>query len=361
VVFFRLQLVLFFEGLRSERQLMRVVADRLAARWYVGYDLDEALPDRSSVTKIRERYGLEVFRRFFDAIVEQCQAAGLVWGRALYIDATKVLADAALDSITPRFAVAARAHVDDLFAQDAEALGPSLAEADATDPPVSIGPTDAQTEDLATITAARHDWVALAGRQDRTRLDPRYQRSGDLVVRTTDPDATHLRQRDGVRLGYQAHDVVDGGQARLILAALVAPAEVPEDRPALDLFWHARFRWRLWPRQATGDTAYGTLDLIRTLEDHGLRAYIPLPDCESRTQHFGKLRFSYDPPRDVYTCPGGTTLPYVRPNRPQRWLLYQADAATCNTCALKACCTESRHGRMISRSYDEEYVDRVRG
>jgi transposase len=32
VVFFKLQLILFFEGLRSERQLMRVVADRLSLR-----------------------------------------------------------------------------------------------------------------------------------------------------------------------------------------------------------------------------------------------------------------------------------------------------------------------------------------
>jgi transposase len=31
VVFFKLQLVLFFEGLRSERELMRVAADRLRA------------------------------------------------------------------------------------------------------------------------------------------------------------------------------------------------------------------------------------------------------------------------------------------------------------------------------------------
>jgi transposase len=38
VVFFRRQVVLFFEGLRSERQLLRTLADRLAARWYVGYD-----------------------------------------------------------------------------------------------------------------------------------------------------------------------------------------------------------------------------------------------------------------------------------------------------------------------------------
>ncbi len=32
VIFFKLQLILFFEGLRSERQLMQVVADRLSLR-----------------------------------------------------------------------------------------------------------------------------------------------------------------------------------------------------------------------------------------------------------------------------------------------------------------------------------------
>src|SRR3954468_17837570 len=83
VVFFKLQLVLFFEGLRSERQLMRVVADRLSLRWYLGYDLSESLPDHSSLTRIRERYGLAVVRRFFEEIVEHCIAAGLVWGREL--------------------------------------------------------------------------------------------------------------------------------------------------------------------------------------------------------------------------------------------------------------------------------------
>lgn len=79
-MFFRLQLILCFEGLRSERQLMRVAADRLGLRWYLGYDLGERLPDHSSLTRFRERYGLEVFWRFFEAIVKQCQAAGLVWG-----------------------------------------------------------------------------------------------------------------------------------------------------------------------------------------------------------------------------------------------------------------------------------------
>jgi len=55
VVVFKLHLILFLEGRRSERQLMRVVADRLSLRWYLGYSLTEALPDHSSLTRIRER------------------------------------------------------------------------------------------------------------------------------------------------------------------------------------------------------------------------------------------------------------------------------------------------------------------
>src|SRR5436309_6212224 len=113
IVFFKLQLVMFFEGIRSERQLMRHAADRLSVRWYVGYDLGEPLPDHSSLTRIRERYGVEVFRRFFEKIVEQCQQAGLVWRRELYIDATKVEANASLESLKPRFAV--EAHLANLF------------------------------------------------------------------------------------------------------------------------------------------------------------------------------------------------------------------------------------------------------
>ena len=76
VVFFKLQLIAFFEGIRSERQLMEVVNLNLAHRWYIGYDLDESVPNHSSLSKIRERYGLETFQQFFEHIVELCIEAG---------------------------------------------------------------------------------------------------------------------------------------------------------------------------------------------------------------------------------------------------------------------------------------------
>src|SRR5215218_4211554 len=102
VVFFKLQLVMFFEDIRSERQLMGIVSERLSLRWHLGYDLFEPLPDHSSLTRIRERYGLLVFRRFFERIVEECIEAGLVWGEELFFDATKVEANASMESTRSR-------------------------------------------------------------------------------------------------------------------------------------------------------------------------------------------------------------------------------------------------------------------
>src|SRR3954468_15326099 len=118
VVFFKLQLIMFFEGIRSERQLIATASLNLAHRWYLGYALDEALPDHSSLTRIRERYGIDVFQRFFEQIVDLCQQKGLVWGRELYFDATKVAANADLDSLVPRFYTEATAHMAELFAAD---------------------------------------------------------------------------------------------------------------------------------------------------------------------------------------------------------------------------------------------------
>jgi transposase len=178
VVFFKLQLVMFFEGIRSERLLMKHAADRLSVRWYLGYNFNESLPDHSSLSKIRTRYGIEVFRRFFDAIVEQCQQAKLVWGKELYIDSTQVKANADLDSLTPRFAVEAREaiqqHLSAPFAQETPAPESNEApstEAASSEPlpesslsqlptPLPVVLSEAQREELSLGNAARHDWIA---------------------------------------------------------------------------------------------------------------------------------------------------------------------------------------------------------
>jgi transposase len=353
VVFFKLQLIMFLEGIRSERQLMRVVADRLSLRWYLGYDLTEPLPDHSSLTRIRDRFGLERFRRFFAAIVERCIAAGLVWGKELYVDATKVEANASLDSVIPRFAV--EAHLHRLFTPEQPASGD---EAPAPAPQVSPLPAS-----MVTIPAGenRHDWIAMIGRPQRAVRRWGYERKADWQASRTDPDASVMPTRGGSHLGYHTQYVVDGGKARIILAALVTPSEVMENMPMRDLVWHTCFRWKVRPCQVTGDTTYGTAENIVALEQAGIRAYMPLPDFDRRTAYYGKSAFNYDATQDIYICPQGALLRRSKLRRSQGLIEYRAEGHICNACAVKAACTASDHGRSIHHSLHEAYLDRVRG
>ena len=374
IVFFKLQLVMFFEGIRSERQLMRHAADRLSVRWYIGYDLGEPLPDHSSLTRIRTRYGVEVFRRFFEQIVEQCQQAGLVWGRELYFDGTKVAANAGKESLKPRFFV--EAHLGRLFSdhteegtregeQDAsqeESASPEPSQELEQSSPVEL-PTSLSAEqrcELSQQNEARHDWIEALGAQDRDVFGRSYQRLADLQVSTTDPDATLMLTKNGVDLGYHTHYVVDGGKSRIILNVLVTPAEVMDNQPMLDLLWRTRFRWKLWPRQVTGDKKYGTEDNLVAIEDQGIRAYIPIPDMDHRTEFFSPSRFRYEAERDVYICPTGKELHVFPAHCTERQLRYRARAKDCNQCPLKAQCTPSKQGRSLCRSVDEACLDRVR-
>src|SRR3954469_11261550 len=292
----------------------------LAMRWYAGYNFDELLPDHSSLSKIRTRLGLPVFRRFFEMVTEQCVQAGLVRGEELIFDATKVRANASMDSLIPRLRLLTEEH---------------LAQLEPTEPPTTLWEQNNARWDLL----------------EEYRLDPErppsgsYERKSDRLVSRTDPDAVPMKTNgQKTTLGFHDHYVIDGGKARIILNALVTPADVMENQPMLPLLRRAIFRWRVKPKQVIADTTYGTADNIRELEESGIRAYVPLPDWDQRTPFYGPSLFTYDPEADVYHCPQGKTLRRRKANHTTRKVvLYRADAAVCNACPVKASCTASDH------------------
>jgi transposase len=364
VVFFKLQLIMFFEGIRSERQLIETASLNLAHRWYLGYALDEELPDHSSLTRIRQRLGIEIFECFFERIVDLCQEAGLVWGRELYFDATKVEANADLDSLVPRFYYEAAAHMATPFADAATGLAPETEIERGTDylPDEVVRLPCRETPERS--SAVDPAWRLLEER----RLDPHreaawgYERTSAWRVSTTDPDATPMRTKLGTMLGYHDHYVVDGGKHRIILAAFVTPADVMENVPMRDLLWRVCFRRKIWPHHVTGDTTYGTTENIVAIEEAGIRAYVPLPDLGSRRpQFFAQTAFTYDAERDEYRCPQHRPLERETAKYREEVVVYRAPAATCNACSMKSKCTESQHGRIVHRSFYADYLETVRG
>src|SRR5579863_9850622 len=150
-----------------------------------------------------------------------------------------------------------QAHLAMLFAgedaeieqQEAAGNGADTSQTDAASP-AAIGPaplpmssdlSQAEHEELATQNAARHDWIAEEGRQQR-EVHGLYQRTADFKVSTTEPDATPMRLKGGgTHLGYHTHYVVDGGKARVILQVLVPPSEGRANQPMRALIFRPRF------------------------------------------------------------------------------------------------------------------------
>ena len=102
IILFKTLLVGYLYGITSERRLMREVQVNMAYRWFLGYDLDEAIPDHSVLSKARARFGMEVFEKFFKRSIEICEKAGLLSDGPVYVDTTLIQAAASMDSLRER-------------------------------------------------------------------------------------------------------------------------------------------------------------------------------------------------------------------------------------------------------------------
>ena len=87
---------------------------------------------------------MEAFQRCFERVVALCREAGLIWGAKRFIDATKVRANADVDSLVPRWHQQAKAHVDALFAANpdspAHQEGEGRVEGDSPPPAIMMTP-----------------------------------------------------------------------------------------------------------------------------------------------------------------------------------------------------------------------------
>ena len=101
-VYFRLQLIGFFEGVNSERGIAWRVADSLSLRCFLGYGLDEATPDHVTLSRTRRLLDAETHQAIFSWVLERLAAAGLLKGKTIGVDATTLEADAAMRSIVRR-------------------------------------------------------------------------------------------------------------------------------------------------------------------------------------------------------------------------------------------------------------------
>ena len=280
---------------------MREAQVNLAMRWFAGYRLTDRLPDHSSLTRIRQRWGPECFARVFRRSVSACAAAGLIHGETIHIDATLIRADVSWESLTDR-------HVKQVLAENA---------VDA-EPLETSGPTE------------------LSRKKSPKKFSP------------TDPDATLTTSCKQYRMepSYKQHTAVDD-RAGVIVDVQVTTGEASEGRQLPRQIERIEAQTGMTIRTATADGAYAHSANYAMLESRGTRALIPPQPERISPGRIPARRFRYDARHDIVRCPTGRTL--VRSAAMPNGHMYRARAADCRRCPLRpACVPPSASSRCIA-------------
>ena len=262
-VILKMMFLLFFEDIASERQLMAIIPERLDYLWFLGYGLNDAIPDHSVLSKARARWGTEVFQKLFVRTIAACLAAGLVDGKKIHVDGSLIAAHASTDSVIsgpPALIAALRQSYQEQAAKLAEPL-----------PPPPPGPVN-QTH-----------------------------------FSTTDPDAELARSRKmPSRPAYKVHRMVDDAHG-VITAQVTTGGSVSEDTQLFGLIARHHQNTGVAVQTVVADSQYGTLENFLGCVDRGLTPHMAdLKTAQHRAASdrvFGQDRFAYDAATDSYRCP----------------------------------------------------------
>jgi transposase len=154
-ILLKMMFLLFLDDIASERELMKIIPERLDYLWFLGYGLDDQIPDHSVLSKARARWGKDAFEKFFTRTITQCVQAGLVDGRKLHVDSSLIDANASRDSVlrsSPELIAALKAAYQAQESKLEDSATPSCYEPvndrlmSTTDPDASItGPSTMRT------------------------------------------------------------------------------------------------------------------------------------------------------------------------------------------------------------------------
>lgn len=300
----RLMLAGFFHGIVHDRKLMREAQVNIAIRWFAGYGLEDKLPDHSSLTNIRKRWGAECFNTIFLRTVRMCNEAGLVSGDTVHFDATLIRADVSWESLT-------------------------LAHAGAT-----------LEENCAAEEAAGREEEAKTEKKSRPRSKPK-KRS------TTDPDATMTTSNKEHRMepAYKQHTAVDD-KAGVIVGVEVMTGEASEGLKLIEIIEHVESATGVHIARATADGSYAHSKNYRALEERETDPIIPPQKVGRTCGAMPASRFKYDAKRKTVQCPGGKIL--SRRSRMKNGWIYRGAPSECGACLMrKACVPDSARVRTI--------------
>jgi transposase len=314
-VILKMMLLLFFYDVRSERELIDTIPERLDWLWFLGYTLDDEIPNHSVLSKARTKWGVDAFRSFFERIVLQCVEAGLVDGGKLFVDASLIDANASNNSVVNRHSL--KRYLNKRYVELEERL-----------------------EEKDTPANKKH-------------------------ISTTDPDASIIRHGGSKsKVRYKTHRGVDSAY-EVITATKVTTGNVDDGAVLCDIMLQHQENTQRCIDTVVADSKYGTTENYLKCHDQGIRAHMP---CLGGTQVntgrrkgiFTQEQFAYDTETDTFVCPAGQVLRRRSFHANRNCYEYRVSKKECTSCILRGKCTKDKVGRTLKRHIRQDELDSIR-
>ena len=247
VVFFKLCLVGYLENLISDRQLMAHCSMRLDLLYFLGYDIDEALPWHSTVSRTRQLFPEEVFETVFTKVLSLCVDKGMVSGHTQAMDSAPIKANASMDSLelkVPATELATHlAEIRHISARDKEVFRKAKVDQSS----VSQKTISASQQELDAIASRNKKWARdQDGRPGAGNKGSRYT-SNKTHYSPTDPDARiSVKPGKARKLNYLSQLTVDTA-SHVITDIKAYHADGKDNQQLQDIVSRVQRRlWGLW-------------------------------------------------------------------------------------------------------------------
>ena len=322
VCLFKIVFLQYLFGIRSMRQTIKELEVNMAYRWFIGYNIGEAIPHFSTFGKnyTRRYKNSDVFERIFARILQEAIACGFVDASAVFVDGTHIKASAnknkATNVMVEKQAKQYQQQLDEEISQDREAHGKKPLKHDD-----SAGPPEMKNS-----------------KQSKT-----------------DPESGLFHKAEHAKcFAYVANTACD--RHNFILDYEVGAGNIHDSR-IFDGIYQRLIKAYPEIEVVAVDAGYKTPWIMKQIIDSERVPAVPYKGPMTKEGYFKKYEYVYDEYYDCMICPGFEVLTYSTTNR-DGYKEYRSNPEKCKDCPHLHQCTQSKAGqKVVTRHVWEEYLE----
>jgi transposase len=328
-------------GIKTSRKLERETHHNLSFIWLMG----GLKPDHKTIAEFR-RKNKEALKKVLRQCARMCLKLDLIAGNVLFVDGSKIRANAA------------RAQTHDRAYYEYH-----LSEIDHR-----IEQLVEEWEKMDEREEGQKSWVEMEHElTQKQQLKERIQEvlkamkeTGRDQINLTDPDCAIMHSIQGSHASYNVQSVVDDKHGLIVHAEAVS--ETNDANQFAQQIDQANDVLEKSCEAASADAGYADTQELQKIDAKGIKVVVPSQRQALHKEEgpFSKSRFRYDPEQDCYWCPEGHRLNYVGADKRSGKRHYQiTEREICQGCVHYGQCTEAKKGRRIIRLPLEEVKERL--